>query len=115
MGSTVPRAADNAIGRAKELVVEDGSDPEAWAVPLVEERHAASLKLNMRGRSARPLCGTWSSRRAGYSKLIVYGNRRAQKSEIDRCSCVGNNSGLSPLRGPGLELLLVPSLLSKEG
>jgi hypothetical protein len=70
------------------------------------------VKLNMRGRSARPLCGTWSSRRAGYSKLIVYGNRRAQKFEIDRCSCVGNNSGLSPLRGPGLELLLVPSLLS---
>ena len=33
------------------------------------------VKWNMRGRSARPLCGTWSSRRAEYSKLIVYGNR----------------------------------------
>ena len=80
-----------------------------------DRRPSSIRKLNMRGRSARPLCGTWSSRRAGYSKLIVYGNRRAQKFEIDRCSCVGNNSGLSPLRGPGLELLLVPSLLSKEG
>ena len=46
--SSRPRAADNVIGRAKELVVEDGSDPEAPDVSFVEERHAANRKLNMR-------------------------------------------------------------------
>ena len=73
--SSRPYASDDVVDHGKQLATEAVANAAASNVPVVIDGRPPIRKLNMRGRSARPLCGTWSSRRAEYSKLIVYGNR----------------------------------------